>query len=264
MRSKKKTPATPAMNPQTIKIGSRVRCTEDGVQGRIVWTNAVAVKIRWDDGEQVTWRRDSLAERPVAIFAEGDDEDPSVSPVAADDLAPTDPTEAAQPEPERTPTMLASAAAEQAAAEALAQAAAAEPVPVAQSAEMPSTKSTEVPVVLAREQMPAEATHSEEVLPPETTQKTPTSLEQAAGQPDVPSAAMKLPRRRKPKTAAAAKEKRWSALDGAAKVLEETAQAMTCPELIAAMAVRGYWTSPAGKTPAATLYTAVTMLPKVT
>ena len=26
----------------------------DGVVGRIVWANAVSVKIRWDDGEQVT------------------------------------------------------------------------------------------------------------------------------------------------------------------------------------------------------------------
>jgi hypothetical protein len=38
---------------------------------------------------------------------------------------------------------------------------------------------------------------------------------------------------------------------------------MTCPELIAAMAAQGYWTSPAGKTPQATLHTAVTMLPKL-
>jgi hypothetical protein len=41
-------------------------------------------------------------------------------------------------------------------------------------------------------------------------------------------------------------------------VLAETGKAMTCPELIAAMAARGYWTSPAGKTPSATLYAALT------
>ena len=51
---------------------------------------------------------------------------------------------------------------------------------------------------------------------------------------------------------------RLSALDAAARVLAETGQAMTCPELIAAMAARGYWTSPAGKTPSATLYAALT------
>jgi len=32
---------------------------------------------------------------------------------------------------------------------------------------------------------------------------------------------------------------------------------MTCKELIEAMAARGYWTSPGGKTPAATLYSAL-------
>jgi hypothetical protein len=32
--------------------------------------------------------------------------------------------------------------------------------------------------------------------------------------------------------------------------------------MIEAMAAKRYWTSPGGKTPAATLYTAVTMLPK--
>ena len=50
--------------------------------------------------------------------------------------------------------------------------------------------------------------------------------------------------------------KKTSALDAAAKVLGETGRAMTCPELITAMAAKGYWTSPAGKTPAGTLYAA--------
>jgi hypothetical protein len=55
-----------------------------------------------------------------------------------------------------------------------------------------------------------------------------------------------------------AKAKKLSALDAAAQVLAETGQTMTCQELIAAMAEKGYWTSPAGRTPAATLYAAVT------
>jgi hypothetical protein len=59
------------------------------------------------------------------------------------------------------------------------------------------------------------------------------------------------------------KAKKLSALDAAAKVLAETGQPMTCQALIVAMAEKGYWTSPAGRTPAATLYTAVTMVPKV-
>ena len=56
---------------------------------------------------------------------------------------------------------------------------------------------------------------------------------------------------------------RMSALDAAARVLEETGHPMSCPEMIQVMAEKGYWTSPGGLTPAATLYTAVTMLPKV-
>ena len=51
---------------------------------------------------------------------------------------------------------------------------------------------------------------------------------------------------------------RLSALEAAARVLSASGQAMTCPELIAAMAAQGYWTSPAGKTPQATLHAALT------
>jgi hypothetical protein len=51
--------------------------------------------------------------------------------------------------------------------------------------------------------------------------------------------------------------KKLSAVDAAAKVLGETGQAMNCQELIAAMAAKGYWSSPQGRTPAGTLYAAV-------
>ena len=51
--------------------------------------------------------------------------------------------------------------------------------------------------------------------------------------------------------------KKMSAIDAAAKVLGETGQAMACKELIDAMASKGYWTSPGGKTPHATLYSAI-------
>jgi hypothetical protein len=60
-----------------------------------------------------------------------------------------------------------------------------------------------------------------------------------------------------PTSQIAPKAKKLSALDAAAKVLGETGQAMTCPEMIGAMAAKGYWTSPGGKTPQATLYSAV-------
>jgi hypothetical protein len=48
-----------------------------------------------------------------------------------------------------------------------------------------------------------------------------------------------------------------SALDAAAKVLAETGQAMNCRQLIAAMAAKGYWASPTGQTPSATLYSGI-------
>ena len=67
-RKKKNTAGTTGGNLPTLRIGSRVRCTDDGVTGRIVWANAVSVKIQWDDGEQVTWKRDALATRPLEIL----------------------------------------------------------------------------------------------------------------------------------------------------------------------------------------------------
>ncbi len=62
------------------------------------------------------------------------------------------------------------------------------------------------------------------------------------------------------KTKKPAKEKvpgKLSALDAAAKVLAEAGQPMTSKEMIDAMAAKGYWTSPGGKTPQATLYAAI-------
>jgi hypothetical protein len=72
------------------------------------------------------------------------------------------------------------------------------------------------------------------------------------------TAPKKQPRTRKLKEAAGeGKEKKLSALDAAAKVLSEEGNPMTCQEMIDAMAGKGYWTSPGGKTPAATLYSAI-------
>jgi hypothetical protein len=48
-----------------------------------------------------------------------------------------------------------------------------------------------------------------------------------------------------------------SALDAAAKVLSEAGRPMSCKEMIEVMAQKGYWTSPGGKTPHATLYAAI-------
>ena len=52
--------------------------------------------------------------------------------------------------------------------------------------------------------------------------------------------------------------KKLCALDAAVKVLEEAGQPMSCKELIEAMAQKGYWSSPGGKTPASTLYSGIT------
>jgi hypothetical protein len=59
----------------------------------------------------------------------------------------------------------------------------------------------------------------------------------------------------KPSTAVPAQK--LSALAAAARVLAEAKKPMSCPELIAAMTAHGYWTSPTGKTPAATLSAAL-------
>lgn len=53
------------------------------------------------------------------------------------------------------------------------------------------------------------------------------------------------------------KEKRMSGLDAAAKVLQERAEPMSAKEMIEAAETKGYWKSPGGKTPHATLYSAI-------
>jgi hypothetical protein len=80
----------------------------------------------------------------------------------------------------------------------------------------------------------------------------------AAEQPGEPATqpAAKKPRRA-PKAKAETGPKKLSAIDAAAKVLAEDGGALNCQEMIDAMAKKGYWTSPGGKTPAATLYSAI-------
>lgn len=54
-----------------------------------------------------------------------------------------------------------------------------------------------------------------------------------------------------------AKDGKLSCLDAAAKVLGESKAPMTTKEMIETMASKKYWASPGGKTPAATLYSAI-------
>ena len=62
---------------------------------------------------------------------------------------------------------------------------------------------------------------------------------------------------KKAKAPAEAKEKKLSAIDAAAQVLAASKEPMNAKQMIEAMAAKGLWTSPGGKTPWATLYSAI-------
>ena len=63
--------------------------------------------------------------------------------------------------------------------------------------------------------------------------------------------------RGKKSDAATASDGKLSAIDAAAKVLTEAAEPLNAKQLIEAMAAKNYWSSPGGKTPWATLYSAL-------
>jgi hypothetical protein len=197
----KKTTATAAGLP-ALKIGSRIRRTDDPAEGRIVWANGVSVKITWDDGEQVTWRRDSLAGRPIEILVGGDDQ------------------------------------------------------PAAEQAALPQAEQVASPQ--AEQELQPEATETstlEATVPtPEPAESRPAPTEPDAASEPTPTVGK--PKRRR-KDAAEPQQKKPSALDAAARVLAETGAPMGCKELIGAMAGKGYWMSPGGKTPSGTLYSAI-------
>ncbi len=243
MGRKKNTSTNNNANPPALKIGSRVRCTDDGVTGRIVWANAVSVKVKWDDGEQVTWKRDSLATRPIEILDADDDQttapadtdtanetsatpgaDPVATPADTTATESTITTEPPQAEPETTPTII-----EQPQAE-------------------PETTPTETTATEPEPALTAKPAAEPAVV-------TAATGEQTAPSTDAEATVTKPQRQRQ--TSGGPKEKKWSALDAAAKVLAEAGQAMNAQEMIQAMADKGYWTSPGGKTPAATIYAAI-------
>lgn len=85
-----------------------------------------------------------------------------------------------------------------------------------------------------------------------TTRKA-TTRKSAAAKPEASKTAAK----KQPAKKAGSAKKKLSALDAAAKVLGEATEPMASKEMIEAMATRGYWTSPGGKTPHATLYAAI-------
>lgn len=72
------------------------------------------------------------------------------------------------------------------------------------------------------------------------------------------TAAKKAPKAAKPQAKAPReREGKMSALDAAAQVLANAQEPMNTKALIEAMAAKGLWTSPGGKTPHATLYAAI-------
>ena len=90
--------------------------------------------------------------------------------------------------------------------------------------------------------------------PEPAAESRPAQTESHAASEPTPTAGK--PKRQR-KDATELQQKKLSALDAAARILAETGAPMGCKELIGAMAGKGYWTSPGGKTPDATLYSAI-------
>jgi hypothetical protein len=67
----------------------------------------------------------------------------------------------------------------------------------------------------------------------------------------------KIKAKAKGKKKAASDDGKMSCINAAAKVLSEKGEPMNCKEMIEAMAAKGYWTTPGGKTPHATLYSSI-------
>ena len=82
-----------------------------------------------------------------------------------------------------------------------------------------------------------------------TTTKAPKSAatKAKASKADKPAKAEKTPKA----------DGKLSCIDAAAKVLAEAKEAMGTKQMIEQMAKKGFWTSPGGQTPAATLYSAI-------
>jgi hypothetical protein len=59
------------------------------------------------------------------------------------------------------------------------------------------------------------------------------------------------------KTATKKSDGKLSQLDAAAKVLTEVGEPMNTKAMVEKMEAKGYWKSPGGKTPSATLYSAI-------
>ena len=86
----------------------------------------------------------------------------------------------------------------------------------------------------------------------------PATVETIGGEATAAVAVLKKPRKAKSEIANPdPSEKKLSCVSAALKVLGESSEPMNAQELITAMEAKGYWSSPGGKTPHATLYSAI-------
>jgi hypothetical protein len=90
---------------------------------------------------------------------------------------------------------------------------------------------------------------------PYDTKQQATDAKTALASGTTPAAAAEKPA--KAKKVKEPKAKRVSAIDAAAQVLTASKEPMNCMALVEAMATQGLWESPGGKTPSATLYSAI-------
>ncbi len=92
-----------------------------------------------------------------------------------------------------------------------------------------------------------------------TKKKTPTRqvAKNAKATPAKKTQARKTAAKKAKQAARTSDAKKMSAIDAAAKVLATAKEPMTTKQMIEAMAAKGYWKSPGGKTPHATLCSAI-------
>ena len=95
----------------------------------------------------------------------------------------------------------------------------------------------------------------------------PTGQPATPDEPEATTPATPVPETPKPKKTRKAKQadaapaegngKKISCIDAAARVLTEAGEPLNAKQMIEAITTKGYWTSPGGKTPHATLYSAI-------
>ena len=87
------------------------------------------------------------------------------------------------------------------------------------------------------------------------TKKTTTKNATAGKQGSTKKASARKPAAKKAATKKA--DGQLSAIDAAAKVLSDSREPLNTKQMIERMSAKGYWKSPGGKTPHATLYSAI-------